>query len=127
MTGFIFKKERNVKWSACLFLAANKSMQENSQMVTNQFAEISKELYTQIKAVEDLVRSNLYKEAAKMLTAAEKACDNLESLMLPDNKIQANIISNRRREITWTQDAIQHGLANAKIKSATKKRVAKSK
>jgi hypothetical protein len=47
--------------------------------------------------------------------------------MEEDNKIQAHIVDNRRREIKWIQDAIQIGLAKARAKKPVKKRVAKSK
>jgi hypothetical protein len=40
-------------------------------MAVNQFADISKELYTQIKIVEDMVKGDLYKEAGKMLLTVE--------------------------------------------------------
>ena len=94
-------------------------------MVVSQFADMSKELYTQIRVVEDLVRGDLFKDARKALATCEAACDNLESIMMPDNKIQSDIIRNRRREIGWIQDAIQTGLAKAK--PAPKKRVVKAK
>jgi hypothetical protein len=96
-------------------------------MAVNQFADISKELYMQIKVVEDMVKSDLYKEAGKMLLTAEANCKNLETLMEEDNKIQTHIIDNRRREINWIQDAIQQGLAKARNKKPVKKRAAKSK
>jgi hypothetical protein len=94
-------------------------------MAVSQFADMSKELYTQIRVVEDLVRGELFKEARKALTTCESACNNLESVMMPDNKIQSDIIRNRRREIGWIEDAIQAGLA--KTKPAAKKRVVKAK
>ena len=94
-------------------------------MAVNQFADISKELYTQIKVVEDMVRSDLYKEAGKMLSTAEQNCRSLESLMEEDNKIQSHIVDNRRREIVWIQDAIELGLAKARTKKPVKKRAAK--
>ncbi len=93
-------------------------------MAINQFADISKELYTQIKVVEDLVKSDLYKEAGKLLSTAEETCRNLESLMTEDNKIQTHIVDNRRREIHWIQDAIQQGLAKGRSKPV-KRRTAK--
>jgi hypothetical protein len=96
-------------------------------MALNEFADISKELYTQVKIVEDMVKGDLYKEAGKMLLTAEQNCRSLESLMEEDNKIQAHIVDNRRREIKWIQDAIQIGLAKARAKKPVKKRVAKSK
>jgi hypothetical protein len=94
-------------------------------MAVNEFADISKELYTQIKVVEDMVRSDLYKEAGKMLSTAEQNCRNLESLMEEDNKIQSHIVDNRRREIVWIQDAIELGLAKTRAKKPVKKRAAK--
>jgi hypothetical protein len=96
-------------------------------MAVNEFADISKELYTQVKIVEDMVKSDLYKEAGKMLLTAEQNCRSLESLMEEDNKIQAHIVDNRRREIKWIQDAIQLGLAKARSKKPVKKRAARSK
>ena len=96
-------------------------------MEMNQFADMSKDLYTQIKVVENLVKGDLYKEAGKLLKTAQENCDNLESLMTPDNAIQTRIIDNRRREIGWIQDAIRHGMAKAASKPAAKKRVAKPK
>ena len=95
-------------------------------MEINQFADISKDLYTQIKVVENLVKGDSYKEARKLLSTAEETCNNLESLMAPDNRIQKNIVNNRRREITWIQDAIQQGTAKAKAKPV-RKRASKSK
>ncbi|MGA2367383.1 MAG: hypothetical protein ABSF74_02270 [Dehalococcoidia bacterium] len=89
-------------------------------MAMNQFADISKDLYTQIKVVENLVKGDLYKEARKLLSAAEATCNNLESLMEPDNRIQTNILNNRRREISWIQEAIQHNTAKAKVKPVRK-------
>lgn len=78
-------------------------------MAINQFADISKGLYTQIKVIESLVKEDLFKEATKLLSTAEETCGNLESLVEPDNKIQTHIVNNRRREIGWLHDAIQHG------------------
>ena len=95
-------------------------------MELNQFADISKDLYTQIKVVENLVKGDSYKEARKRLSTAEATCNNLESLMTPDNRIQKNIVNNRRLEITWIQDAIQQSMAKAKNKPV-RKRVSKSK
>jgi hypothetical protein len=95
-------------------------------MEMNQFADISKDLSTQIKEVENLVRDDQFKEARKLLPAAQENCNNLESLMAPDNRIQRNIVNNRRQEIVWIQDAIQVGTAKAKAKPV-RKRVSKSK
>jgi len=94
-------------------------------MAVNQFADISKELYMQIKVVEDMVKSDLYKEAGKMLLTAEENCKSLETLMEEDNKIQTHIVDNRRREIHWIQDSIEKGLAKARAKKPVKKRAAK--
>ena len=92
-------------------------------MAVNQFADISRELCLQIKLVEDLVSDDLFKEAGKILSKAEDACRNLESLMDEDNKIQEHIVANRRREIGWIQDAIQEG--QAKERKPVKRRAAK--
>jgi hypothetical protein len=89
-------------------------------MEINQFADTSKDLYTQIKVVENLIKGDQLKEARKLLPTAEKACNNLESLMAEDNKIQRNIVNNRRLEITWIHDAIQQSMAKAKSKTARK-------
>ena len=105
--------------------AGKTSMQEGNHMAANQFADLSRDLYTQIKIVETLVKGSLFKEAKKMLSKAEASCENLESLMSEDNKIQMHIISNRRLEIHWIHDAIQQGLA--KNKPVVKKRVTKPK
>jgi hypothetical protein len=40
--------------------------------------------------------------------------------MAEDNKIQRNIVNNRRLEITWIHDAIQQSMAKAKSKTARK-------
>ena len=85
-------------------------------MEINQFADTSKDLYTQIKVVENLIKGDQLKEARKLLPTAEKACNNLESLMAEDNKI----VNNRRLEITWIHDAIQQSMAKAKSKTARK-------
>ena len=87
---------------------------------------MSKDLYTQIKVVENLVKGDSYKEARKLLSTAEQTCNNLESLMEPDNRIQTNIVNNRRREITWIHDAIQQSTTKAKGKPV-RKHVSKSK
>ena len=55
-------------------------------MEINHFADMSKDLYTQIKFVENLVKGDSYKEARKRLSTAEETCNNLESLMSPDNQ-----------------------------------------
>ena len=89
-------------------------------MEQNQFADTSKDLYTQIKLVENLIKEDQYKEARKLLPTAEKACNNLESLMTEDNRIQKNIVTNRRREINWIQDAIQQNTAKEKSKPVRK-------
>lgn len=79
-------------------------------MAINQFADISKDLFNQIKCIESTVREDAFKEAARLLSAAEKTCVNLESAMLPDNQVQTKIVSNRRLEIHWLHDEIQQGL-----------------
>ncbi|MGA2159483.1 MAG: hypothetical protein WB588_07260 [Dehalococcoidia bacterium] len=89
-------------------------------MEMSQFADTSKDLYTQIKVVENLIKGDQFKEARKLLPTAEKACNNLESLMTEDNRIQKNIVTNRRREINWIHDAIQQNTAKAKSKPVRK-------
>lgn len=92
-------------------------------MSINQFADISKELSTQIKFIESTVREDLFKEAAKLLSAAEATCGNLESAMTPDNLVQTKIVSNRRLEINWLHDEIQQGLTRKAAKPAKKRKV----
>jgi hypothetical protein len=101
-------------------------LQEINHMPENEFADISRDLYAQIKIVEDLVSDDLYKEAGKMLSEVEAHCNSLESLMEEDNKIQVHIVANRRREIGWIQDAIEVGQAKAKAKPV-KRRITKKK
>jgi hypothetical protein len=93
-------------------------------MAMNQFADISKDLYMQIKVVENLAKDGQFKEAGKLLSSAEKTCGNLESLMQEDNKVQTHIISNRKQEITWLHDTIQNGLVK-KPATRLKKRINK--
>ena len=90
-------------------------------MAINQFADISKELYMQIKVVENLTKDGQYKEASKLLSSAEKACGNLESLVQEDNKVQTHIVHNRRQEISWLHDSIQTGLTKKPAVRATKR------
>ncbi len=105
----------------------NSAIEEKNHMAENQFADVSRDLYMQIKVVEDMVKGELFKEAVKLLTTAEETCKNLESLMEEDNKIQIHIVANRQREIVWIQESIQEGLAKSKKKPAVNKRAAKSK
>jgi predicted nucleotidyltransferase len=107
--------------------AVNIPVQEINHMAENQFADVSRDLYMQIKVVEDMVKGELFKEAVKLLTTAEETCKSLESLMEEDNKIQIHIVANRQREIVWIQESIQEGMAKSKKKPAVKKRAAKSK
>jgi hypothetical protein len=93
-------------------------------MAMNQFADISKDLTMQIKIVENLAKDGQYKEAGRLLTTAEKACGNLESMVQEDNKVQTHIVANRRQEIGWLQDTIQSGLVK-KPATRLKKRVSK--
>ena len=72
------------------------------------------------------MRDNLFKEAAKLLSAAEETCGNLESAMIPDNQVQTKIVNNRRLEIHWLHDEIQQGLTEKTTKTV-KRRKAKSK
>lgn len=95
-------------------------------MAINQFADISKDLYMQIKVAENLVKGDLFVEADELLSTIKENCRNLESLMTQDNKIQTRIVANRQREIHWIHDAIQHGLAKTHSKPV-KKRTAKAK
>jgi hypothetical protein len=92
-------------------------------MAISQFADISKDLYTRIKIIENMVKGNLYKEAQRQLSSAEESCGNLESLVEPDNKVQARIVSNRRMEIHWLEDSIKHGLIKRPV-IRKKKRIA---
>jgi hypothetical protein len=91
-------------------------------MATNQFADISKDLFNQIKYIEITVKDDLFKEAAKLLSTAEETCGNLESAMIPDNQIQTHIVSNRRREIHWLHDEIQQGLVKKHSKPVKKRK-----
>jgi len=92
-------------------------------MAVNQFSDISKDLYNQIKYIENLVKGDLFKEADKLLSTAEKTCGNLESAMTPDNRLQLHIISNRRQEIDWLHKDIQQGLTKIKNKPVKKRKV----
>ena len=92
-------------------------------MASNQFATISKDLFNQIKFIESRVKDDSFKDAVKLLAAAEKTCEHLESVMTPDNQLQSHIVSNRRLEISWLHDNIQQGMQ--KRKKAGKKRTAK--
>ncbi|MFA5078075.1 MAG: hypothetical protein WC541_01160 [Dehalococcoidia bacterium] len=92
-------------------------------MASNQFAAISKDLFNQIKFIESRVKDDSFKDAVKLLAAAEKTCEHLESVMTPDNQLQSHIVSNRRLEISWLHDNIQEGMQ--KRKKAGKKRTAK--
>ncbi len=96
---------------------------ENVVMASNQFAEISKDLFNQIKLIETRVKQDSFKDAVKLLSVAEKTCQQLESLMTPENQLQSHIISNRRQEISWLHDNIQKGLQ--KRKKAGKRRASK--
>jgi hypothetical protein len=91
-------------------------------LTDSNFAEISKDLFNQIKLIESRVKEDSFKEAVKMLATAEKTCERLESVMTPDNQLQSHIVSNRRLEISWLHDNIQQGLQ--KRKKAGKKRAA---
>jgi len=93
-------------------------------MAINQFADISKDLFNQIKFIESLVKGDLFKEAVRLLSTAEETCGNLESVMKPDNQLQTHIVNNRRLEIRWLHDDIQQGLIE-KHNKPTKKRNAK--
>lgn len=87
-------------------------------MSANLFADSSKNLYSQIKIIEDLTKSGQFKEANRLLLAAEKNCGNLELMVQSDNKLQTHIINNRRQEIRWLHDTIDHGL----VKSPSKRK-----
>jgi len=95
-------------------------------MAINQFADISKDLYAQIKVIENLIKGNLFVEADALLSTTKESCRNLESLMAEDNKIQTHIVDNRQQEIHWMHDAIQLGLKNTHSKPL-KKHNAKAK
>ena len=92
-------------------------------MAVSQFADISKDLFNQIKLIEIRVKEDSFKEAVKMLATAEKTCEHLESMMTPDNLLQTHIVNNRRLEIGWLHDNIQQGLQ--KKKKPAKKRTTK--
>ncbi|GEM_PF-471915 len=87
---------------------------ENVAMASSQFADISKDLFNQIKLIETRVKEDSFKDAVKMLAVAEKTCQQLESLMTPDNQLQSHIVSNRRQEMSWLHDNIQQGLQKKK-------------
>ena len=91
-------------------------------MAINQFSDISKDLFNQIKYIESTVKEDLFKEAAKLLSTAEETCGNLESAMKPDNQVQTNIVKNRRREIHWLHDEIQQGLTKKQIKPVKRRK-----
>ena len=91
-------------------------------MAINQFADISKDLFNQIKYIESTVRDDLFKEAAKLLSAAEETCGNLESAMIPDNQVQTKIVNNRRLEIHWLHDEIQQGLTKKNSKPVKRRK-----
>ena len=95
-------------------------------MTINQFANISKDLYTQIKVIESMVKSDLFKEAHKMLSTAEKNFGKLESAIAADNPVQTHIVNNRRLEIQWLQDSVKRGLLKRPVKPV-KKRNSKQK
>jgi len=92
-------------------------------MAVNQFADISKDLYNQIKFIESRVKDDSFKDAVKLLSTAEKTCEHLESVMTPDNQLQTHIVNNRRLEIRWLHDNIEQGLK--KKKKPVKKRLPK--
>ena len=92
-------------------------------MAANQFADISKDLFNQIKYIESRVKDDSFKDAIKLLATAEKTCEHLESVMTPDNQLQTHIVNNRRLEIRWLHDNIEEGLQ--KKKKPAKKRTAK--
>jgi hypothetical protein len=91
-------------------------------MAINQFADISKDLSNQIKFIESTVRDDLFKEAARLLSAAEETCLNLESAMVPDNQVQTKIVSNRRLEIHWLHDEIQLGLTKKPVRPVKRRK-----
>ena len=93
-------------------------------MEINQFAVINRDLHTQIKVIENLVRVDLFKEATKLLPTAEETCESLASLMKSDNTIQRRIVSNRQLDIKWLGDTIQEASIK-KAKSPVKKRKVK--
>ncbi len=92
-----------------------------NSMAVNQFAEISKDLYTQIKVIESLVKGDLFKESQGMLSTAEVTFGKLMLTIKSDNQLQTHILSNRRLEIGWLRDAIQHGLTIRLSKTAKKR------
>lgn len=94
-------------------------------MTIYQFADLSKDLYLQVHVIENLVKSSVFKEAGKRLSAAKEACENLDSLVEPENEIQRRIVTNRKLEIHWLDTAIQVELAKNPKKAPAKKRAAK--
>jgi hypothetical protein len=94
-------------------------------MKTYQFVDLSKDLYTQVHVIENLVKSSVFKEANTRLSAARKICDNLETLVEPENELQRRIVTNRKLEIHWLDTAIQVALAKNPKKAPAKKRAAK--
>ena len=90
-------------------------------MDINQFADTSRKLSSQVRIAQDLVNDDSFKEAGKALKTAEKTCCSLESLMESQNKVQNQIVNNRRREMQWIDDAIQQGMAKTKSKVVRKR------
>jgi hypothetical protein len=93
-------------------------------MTVKHFAEMSKDLYTEIHFIENLLKSNVFKEADGRLSTAKKTCKHLDALVEPENLIQRKIVTNRQTEILWLETAVQIGLAKSS-KTAVKKRTAK--
>jgi hypothetical protein len=92
-------------------------------MTNYQFADIGKDLCRQIKVIQSLVKGKTFKEAAMRLSTAEATCENLESLMKPDNELQRRIVNNRRLDISMLHDAIQGGLKISRRKPVQKRTV----
>jgi len=80
-------------------------------MTTNQFAYLSRDLYTQIHVMESLIKSNVLGDVGVRLSAAKQSYSHLESLAEPENKLQCHILANRKMEIHWLDTAIQVALA----------------
>ena len=93
-------------------------------MAPFNFAYLSRDLYTQVHVIEDLVRSSVWDEAGERLQAAKGSCDHLETLVEEDNQVQRRIVTNRKLEIHWLDTAIQAAQEKSP-KKTVKRRAAK--
>jgi len=90
-------------------------------MPIDQFADVSKDLCVRIKAIEQMLKENLFSEADALMPQVAKCYLTLESLMMDDNKIQNQILANRQKEISWIQEAIQGNIHKKRVKSVKKR------